>query len=43
MYILQYNHDEIQKKSQTTYTNLFPFEENGAQFQEKKHELFSLF
>ena len=33
IYILQYNHDWIQKKSQTTYANLLPFEENGAQFQ----------
>ena len=30
IYILQYNHDGIQKKS-CAYTNLFPFEHNGAQ------------
>ena len=29
--LLQYNHDGIQKKNQTTYTNLVPFEEKGAQ------------
>ena len=30
IYILQYNHDGIQKKSLATYTNLFPFEHKGA-------------
>ena len=29
IYILQYNHE----KSHATYTNLFPFEHNGAQFE----------
>ena len=32
IYILQYNHDRIQKKNRAIYTNLFPFEHNGAQF-----------
>ena len=32
-YILQYNHDGIQKKSHATFTNLFPFDQNGAQFE----------
>ena len=30
IYSLQYNHDGIQKKSQTTYKNMFPFKEEGA-------------
>ena len=33
IYILQYNFGGIQKKSHMTYTNLFPFERNGAQFE----------
>ena len=33
IHILQYNHDRIQKKSHVTSTNLFPFEQNGAQFE----------
>ena len=32
IYILQYIHDGAQKKNQTSYTNLFPFEETDAQF-----------